>query len=54
MIALEPAVPSEALQAIRAPFLSKGAESIDVPVMQPLALLLDLAGATWKALPSQR
>src|SRR6202012_399645 len=54
MIALEPAVPPEALEAIRAPFLApdsrgKGADPIDVPVMQPLALLLDLAGEAMRA-----
>jgi ATP phosphoribosyltransferase regulatory subunit len=49
MIALEPAVPPDALEAIRAPFLTKGAEAVDVPVMQPLALLLDLAGEAMRA-----
>ncbi|MDQ0466521.1 ATP phosphoribosyltransferase regulatory subunit [Caulobacter ginsengisoli] len=41
---LEPAVPAEALAAIRAPFLSAGATPVEVPVLQPLALLLELAG----------
>ncbi|HYE46878.1 MAG TPA: ATP phosphoribosyltransferase regulatory subunit [Caulobacter sp.] len=41
---LEPAIPAEALAAIRAPFVSAGATALDVPVLQPLALLLDLAG----------
>ena len=49
MITLEPAVPPKALDAIRAPFLVKGAETVDVPVMQPLALLLDLAGEAMRA-----
>ena len=54
MIVLEPAVPPEALAAIRAPFLApdpmgKGAVAIDVPVMQPLSLLLDLAGEAMRA-----
>ncbi len=49
MIALEPAIPRDALKAIRAPFLSQGAESLDVPVMQPLGLLLDLAGEAMRA-----
>ncbi|MGZ3315459.1 MAG: ATP phosphoribosyltransferase regulatory subunit, partial [Caulobacteraceae bacterium] len=49
MIALEPAVPPEALEAIRTPFLEKGASGVDVPVMQPLALLLDLAGEAMRA-----
>lgn len=39
---LEPPVPSEVLAAVRAPFA--GAPLVDAPVMQPLALLLDLAG----------
>ena len=49
MIKLEPAVPSQALEAIRAPFLRGEAELIDVPVMQPLGLLLDMAGEAMRA-----
>ena len=49
MIALEPAVPPGPLEAIRAPFAAKGVEATDVPVMQPLALLLDLAGEAMRA-----
>ncbi len=49
MIVLEPAIPKSALEAIRAPFLTRGAELIDTPVMQPLALLLDLAGEAMRA-----
>ena len=49
MIALEPAIPKAALDAIRAPFLARGAEPVDTPVMQPLALLLDLAGEAMRA-----
>jgi ATP phosphoribosyltransferase regulatory subunit len=41
---VEPPVPAEALAAIRAPFLAMGATAIDPPVMQPLGLILDLAG----------
>ncbi|MBX3480876.1 MAG: ATP phosphoribosyltransferase regulatory subunit [Caulobacter sp.] len=40
---LEPAIPPAALAAIRAPFEGAGV-SLDVPVLQPLSLLLDLAG----------
>lgn len=40
---LERAIPKSALAAIRAPFEGAGAE-IETPVLQPLALLLDLAG----------
>lgn len=46
---LEPPVPPQALAAIRAPFAAAGAQSIDVPVMQPLTLLLDLAGEAMRA-----
>ena len=54
MIALEPSVPREALEAIRAPFLGPHAdgglaEPIDTPVMQPLAVVLDLAGEAMRA-----
>jgi ATP phosphoribosyltransferase regulatory subunit len=49
MIALEPAVPPGPLEAIRAPFLEGGPLGIDVPVMQPLGLLLDLAGEAMRA-----
>jgi ATP phosphoribosyltransferase regulatory subunit len=49
MIALEPTVPRQALEAIRAPFLVKGAEPIDTPVMLPLAQVLDLAGEAMRA-----
>jgi len=41
---LEPPVPLAALAAIRAPFAEAGAASVEVPVLQPLALLLDLTG----------
>ena len=49
MIALESTVPRQALEAIRAPFLVKGAEPIDTPVMLPLAQVLDLAGEAMRA-----
>jgi ATP phosphoribosyltransferase regulatory subunit len=41
---VEPSVPGAALDAIRAPFISAGALEADAPVLQPLGLLLDLAG----------
>ena len=44
MITLEDQVPEAALAAMRAPFLEQGATPIETPVLQPLALLLDLAG----------
>lgn len=45
----EPAVPAAALAAIRAPFDALGAEAVDVPILQPLGLLLDLAGEAMRA-----
>lgn len=44
----EPRVPADALSAIRAP-LSQGATSIDAPILQPLGLLLELAGEAMRA-----
>ena len=44
MINLEAQVPEAALAAMRAPFLEQGATPIETPVLQPLALVLDLAG----------
>lgn len=41
---LEPPVPAKALAAIRAPFAKAGATAVEVSVLQPLALLLDLSG----------
>ncbi|MFO1013235.1 MAG: ATP phosphoribosyltransferase regulatory subunit [Caulobacteraceae bacterium] len=41
---LEPALAPDLLAAIRAPFLERAATPIDAPVLQPLGLLLDLAG----------
>jgi len=45
----EPAVPAAALAAIRAPFDLLGAETVDAPILQPLGLLLDLAGEAMRA-----
>ena len=44
MITLEEQAPATVLAAMRAPFLEQGATAIETPVLQPLALLLDLAG----------
>lgn len=44
----EPRVPAEALAAIRAP-LSQGAQGVDAPILQPLGLLLELAGEAMRA-----
>ncbi|PXA91393.1 ATP phosphoribosyltransferase regulatory subunit, partial [Caulobacter sp. D4A] len=46
---LERSIPAEALDAIRAPFLSAGAVPTDAPVLQPLGLLLDLAGEAMRS-----
>jgi ATP phosphoribosyltransferase regulatory subunit len=46
---LESPVPADALAAIRAPFVEAGATPIDAPVVQPLALLLDLAGEAMRS-----
>ncbi|MFN3512179.1 MAG: ATP phosphoribosyltransferase regulatory subunit [Phenylobacterium sp.] len=40
----EPLVPPDPMAAIRAPFLAAGAEAVDAPILQPLGLLLELAG----------
>jgi ATP phosphoribosyltransferase regulatory subunit len=45
----EPTVPAQALAAIRAPMLAAGAEPADAPILQPLNLLLDLAGEAMRA-----
>ncbi|HZL00227.1 MAG TPA: ATP phosphoribosyltransferase regulatory subunit [Caulobacteraceae bacterium] len=41
---VEAAIPADVLRAIRAPFLAAGAQALDAPILQPLGLLLDLAG----------
>lgn len=46
---IEPAVPAEVVAAIRAPLESSGAERADAPLLQPLNLLLDLAGEAMRA-----
>jgi ATP phosphoribosyltransferase regulatory subunit len=48
-VRLERSLPTEALDAIRAPFLSAGATPTDAPVLQPLGLLLDLAGEAMRS-----
>ena len=45
----EPAAPPEILAAIRAPLLATGAQAADAPLLQPLGLLLDLAGEAMRA-----
>lgn len=46
---IEPPVPAEALAAIRAPLEASGAAQADAPLLQPLNLLLDLAGEAMRA-----
>lgn len=46
---IEPPVPTEVLAAIRAPFEAAGAERAEAPLLQPLNLLLDLAGEAMRA-----
>ncbi|HET6971794.1 MAG TPA: ATP phosphoribosyltransferase regulatory subunit [Phenylobacterium sp.] len=46
---VEPSVPPDALAAIRAPLEAAGAERADAPLLQPLSLLLDLAGEAMRA-----
>ena len=46
---VEPPVPAEALAAIRAALAAAGAEAVDAPILQPLGLLLDLAGEAMRA-----
>ena len=41
---VEPKPPQAALAAIRAPFLEAGGQPTDPPILQPLGVLLDLAG----------
>jgi ATP phosphoribosyltransferase regulatory subunit len=48
-VRLERSIPAEALDAIRAPFLAAGATPTDAPVLQPLGLLLDLAGEAMRS-----
>ena len=46
---VEPTLSGAQLAAIRAPFLATGAEQIDPAILQPLALMLDLAGEALRA-----
>jgi ATP phosphoribosyltransferase regulatory subunit len=48
-VRVEPPVPADALTAIRAALAAAGAEPIDAPMLQPLNLLLDLAGEAMRA-----
>jgi len=48
-VRLERSIPAEALDAIRAPLLGAGATPTDAPVLQPLGLLLDLAGEAMRS-----
>jgi ATP phosphoribosyltransferase regulatory subunit len=48
-VRIEPPVPAAALAAIRAALAAAGAKSVDAPILQPLNLLLDLAGEAMRA-----
>jgi ATP phosphoribosyltransferase regulatory subunit len=48
-VRIEPAVPADAVAAIRAPLAAAGAAPIDAPLVQPLGLTLDLAGEAMRA-----
>jgi ATP phosphoribosyltransferase regulatory subunit len=48
-VRVEPPVPAQALAAIRAALATAGAEPVDAPMLQPLNLLLDLAGEAMRA-----
>ena len=46
---VEPPVPAQALAAIRGALATAGATPVDAPILQPLNLLLDLAGEAMRA-----
>ena len=46
---VEPPVPAQALAAIRGALATAGAAPVDAPILQPLNLLLDLAGEAMRA-----
>jgi ATP phosphoribosyltransferase regulatory subunit len=48
-VRVEPPVPAPALAAIRDALSAAGAEPVDAPILQPLNLLLDLAGEAIRA-----
>ena len=45
----EAPIPADALAAIRQPLLDAGAARVEAPILQPLSLLLDLAGEAMRA-----
>jgi len=45
----EAPIPAQALEAIRQPLLATGVTRIEAPLLQPLSLLLDLAGEAMRA-----
>ena len=46
---VEPSVPGDVLSRVLAPFEAAGGQRIDAPLLQPLNLLLDLAGEAMRA-----
>ena len=45
----EAPIPADVLAAIREPLLGAGAAPVDAPILQPLSLVLDLAGEAMRA-----
>jgi ATP phosphoribosyltransferase regulatory subunit len=48
-VRVEPPVPAQTLSAIRAALTAAGATPVDAPILQPLNLLIDLAGEAMRA-----
>jgi ATP phosphoribosyltransferase regulatory subunit len=48
-VRVEPPVPAQTLSAIRAALTAAGATPVDAPILQPLGLLIDLAGEAMRA-----
>ncbi|HMP63012.1 MAG TPA: ATP phosphoribosyltransferase regulatory subunit, partial [Phenylobacterium sp.] len=46
---VEPSIPADVLAAVRRPFEAVAATPVDVPLVQPLGLALDLVGEALRA-----
>jgi len=46
---VEPPIPADRLAALRVPFAAMGAQPMDTAILQPLSLMLDLAGEALRA-----
>ena len=51
---VEPSVPGDVLSRVLAPFEAAGGQRIDAPLLQPLNLLLDLAGEAMRAIADRQ